>query len=413
MHKLNCDIHSHSGYSGGVGKINLESLFRNLKVKGIDVFGTGDILHKDWLNYIRNNTKEEKPGLFCLKGYEKPYLILQTEIIITTEYKYNSKKRKSVHNIILFPSFDSIERTRELLVKEYDTSLKIGRPFVKTKKPQDVSDFLYKVQSIDKEIVIIPAHVFTPDGVFGGKNPINYLEDFYGDFSKELYVFETGLSADPEMLDMVPQLSGKVFLSNSDAHSDNLNRIGRNFFSINCEEISYLSIIRNIKRNNINFTCDFFPQEGRYYLTGHRVGKHESKKETFFNHDEIPKDFICPECGKKMTPGVQYRVNELNKVQKDLRRKPIKRISHHIIPLIEVIAYSLKVKSVKSKKVVKTYFDIVKNFNSELELWQSSDKEIDKLIKNKDIKRTILKVKREEFSYSPPGFDGNYGVLKI
>ena len=41
---LTVDLHSHSGYAGGVGTILLADVARTMKMKGIDVFGTGDVL---------------------------------------------------------------------------------------------------------------------------------------------------------------------------------------------------------------------------------------------------------------------------------------------------------------------------------------------------------------------------------
>ncbi len=42
--KLVVDLHSHSGYAGGVGQIELTTVSRTMKLKGIDVFGTGDCI---------------------------------------------------------------------------------------------------------------------------------------------------------------------------------------------------------------------------------------------------------------------------------------------------------------------------------------------------------------------------------
>ena len=39
--KLAVDLHSHSGYAGGVGQIELTAVSRTMKLKGIDIFGLG------------------------------------------------------------------------------------------------------------------------------------------------------------------------------------------------------------------------------------------------------------------------------------------------------------------------------------------------------------------------------------
>ena len=43
--QLCVDLHSHSGYAGGVGDIQLNDIVNTMSYKGIDVFGTGDCLY--------------------------------------------------------------------------------------------------------------------------------------------------------------------------------------------------------------------------------------------------------------------------------------------------------------------------------------------------------------------------------
>ncbi len=53
-------------------------------------------------------------------------------------------------------------------------------------------------------------------------------------------------------------------------------------------------------------TLEFFPEEGKYHLDGHRnCGLCLSPEET------IALGGVCPVCGKKITIGVEHRVEEL------------------------------------------------------------------------------------------------------
>ena len=58
-------------------------------------------------------------------------------------------------------------------------------------------------------------------------------------------------------------------------------------------------------------TVEFFPEEGKYHEDGHR------KCNVCMTPEETKKhNGICPICGKPMTIGVLYRVNELSDRQK-------------------------------------------------------------------------------------------------
>jgi PHP family Zn ribbon phosphoesterase len=126
--------------------------------------------------------------------------------------------------------------------------------------------------------------------------------------------------------------------------------------------------------------------------------------------EEFPEDLICPICQKKMNLGVQQRCLQLT----DEKIIPRKRKFKHLIPLVEVIANSVGVKSVSSSKVIRIFREIMSVFPSEIALWQSNDVDVllDKRIEPKTINR-ILAVQRGDFRFDPPGYDGVYGQLKI
>lgn len=415
MMPLTIDLHSHSGYSGGVGQIELSKIIEAMKLKGLDVFGTGDCLHPLWSKHLKESLVEEHPGLFSLKGFDKKKLLmLQTEVIVSFPF---GKKRKSFHLILLFPSFQAIEKV-VMLLEKWGVKNTIGRPFITCDSLKELSDRLSAIKEASPWIEQIPAHIMTPDGFFGSENPIYSIEEAFGDFSKQIQIIETGLSADPQILEMIPELKTKTFISNSDCHSADLRRIGREFTCIKGEKLSYEGILTDLRQNNVLYTGEFSVLEGRYFLTGHRKGKkgHEEKG-ICFSPNKTPENKICPICGKKLTVGVLERAYELAEKQGGKHEIPhqTKRKYLTLVPLIEAIAVSIK-KSEISKTVMEIYLKIVTAV-PETQFWALSNTEITALLKSFQsddrLIQGILEVKNGNFYYDPIGFDGSYGELKI
>ena len=404
--KLAVDLHSHSGYAGGVGQIELTAVSKTMKLKGIDVFGTGDCIFPPRTEELKQELKEVSEGLFALPNDNSKFL-LQTEVIFSTKLVH--KRNKTIaHHVILLPDFESIYKM-QLLMNKWGMKNTIGRPFITSDTQQELEDQLFEIHNIHPLIEIIPAHVMTPDGIFGSKNDLDELGEFYGKFLPTINAIETGLSADPQMLEKIPDLAKLTFISNSDCHSAALNRIGREFTILDVDQIDYKNIINAIRQNKVIMTAEFNPAEGRYFLTGHRADRKGHSHELIFE-DKIPENLICPVCNKKMNLGVRERTIQLQ----DNSIIPIPRKFMHLIPLIEVIAASQNLKSITSKKVRK-FFDIIMSiFPSEIALWQSDSIQVmlDKRVAPKTINQ-ILAVKEGDFIFQPPGFDGNYGKLII
>ncbi len=404
--KLAIDLHSHSGYAGGVGQIELADVSKTMNLKGIQVFGTGDCLLPARSNELKNILTETAEGLFSLPNDENKFL-LQTEVILST--KLNGYKNKTVaHHVILFPDFSSIEKMQKLMQK-WKMKNTIGRPFIVSNSQKELQDQLFEIAEIDKNIEIFPAHVVTPEGIFGSKNNLSEIKEFYGDFLPNIRVIETGLSADPKMLEKIPEFQNLTMISNSDCHSAALNRIGREFTIIDVEDVSYQNIIHALRNNKIDFTAEFNPQEGRFFHTGHRADRVGHEEAIIFIND-IPSDLKCPICKKKMNLGVNERCKQLS----DEKIVPLQRNFKHLIPLIEVVAAGLNIKNPNSKTVLAAFDKIMQNFQSEISLWQ--DENLEKklsLVAKDDVIKKIISVQKDEFSFDPAGFDGNYGVLKF
>ena len=146
----------------------------------------------------------------------------------------------------------------------------IGRPFITNENKAQLVERLFEIKAIDPYLEIIPAHVMTPEGIMGSKNSLNSIKEFYGDFTSEIKAIETGLSADPKMLERIPDFANLTMISNSDCHSSALNRIGREFTTLEMKEMNYFEMINSIRENRVKFTAEFNPKEGKFFGTGHR-----------------------------------------------------------------------------------------------------------------------------------------------
>ncbi len=103
------------------------------------------------------------------------------------------------------------------------------------------------------------------------QNPGSTSGDCFEDLTPYIFAVETGLSSDPAMNWRVSHLDGMTLISNSDAHSPaNLGREANLFNTA----LSYPAIHGGAAngRSGTGFrgTLEFYPEEGKYHLDGHR-----------------------------------------------------------------------------------------------------------------------------------------------
>ena len=394
--KFIADFHIHSKYSRATSpQMNVKNLSEYGKLKGISLIGTGDFTHHLWLEELKDNLKDSGNGLYEYNGIN---FILTGEI--SSIYSKGGKVRK-IHNIIFAPSFDIVDEINSTL-SGYGNLASDGRPIMGI-DAKDLAEILF---GINKDIFLVPAHIWTPwFSLFGSKSGFDLIEECFEEYSKDIYAFETGLSSDPSMNWRVSNIDRFNLISNSDAHSP--SKIGReaNVFYI---EMSYNSIIDTLKvKDNKKFlyTVEFFPEEGKYHYDGHRNCKVRfSPKQTRQNNN------ICPVCGKPLTVGVMNRVEELSDRPEGFvpdDAVPYKRI----IPLSEIISDVLDVGE-SSKAVDAEYKSIVPRIGTEFEiLTEVREEELLKKIPVK-IAKAILRVRKGDVNILP-GFDGEYGKIEI
>ncbi|MFX0172164.1 MAG: endonuclease Q family protein [Candidatus Hodarchaeota archaeon] len=437
MLEIAIDLHAHSIFAGGTQglKISPEKSALNRKkaisrlnktnetmpLKGIKLIGTGDCQFETWMDILHETLIEETNGVFYLKDAKQVGYILQTEIIFTIPI---GRRSKVVHVVFLFPDYTSIETFQGLLDKWEVKHKKMARPFIKCISPNQVSDRIFTILDIDTWIEAIPAHIMTPQGVFGSNIRINHLNEFFGAVASELQVFETGLSADPEFLVLIPELDDRVLISCSDAHSGALHRMGREYTVLSVSKIDYPSIISALRRNQVILTAEFPPEEGRFFLTGHRSGRkapgiHGISDYCYFSPQHVPVQDICPICSKTLTIGVFQRCVEISRAQGVDRKigdvEPLKNFVR-MVPLIDIIAHVQGIKTKTSKSIIAKYHHITSFIGPERNIWQLSSEEVGNKLEGKIETRlleAILQVKAGNFTFHPYGFDGVYGTLKI
>ena len=399
------DLHIHSKYSRACSpQLTLENIDQTCRVKGVDIIATGDFTFPEWFNDIKNKLEETKTGagLYKLKRNEddKIKFLLSTELALI--YKSGGKARR-IHILVHAPNIKAVEELNKFLDKKYNIRSD-GRPIL----GMSAVDLAKLCFSIDKNFLIYPAHIWTPwFAVFGSKSGFDSLEECFGEYTDRIYAIETGLSSDPEMNWQLSTLDKLTILSNSDAHS--LPNIGREASIFDLDDISYKEIYEIIKTKNLDKlkgTIEFYPEEGMYHYDGHReCGVQLTPAETKKHNN------LCPVCKKPLTVGVLNRVEEL--ADRPLGFKPDKAVDFKkIIELDKIIAEATGIKSRSSKKVQSEYQKLVNNAGSELDILISLN--LDELAKftSPKIIEGIKRVRNGNLTIEP-GFDGQYGLIKI
>ncbi len=411
--KFIADFHVHSRFSRATAKnLDLENLYIAAQLKGITVIGTGDFTHPGWLAEIKEKLVPAESGMFKLKKEISKIcdpkvpkscrrdvrFMLVSEI--SNIYKKNNKTRKN-HNLVFLSDFNQANNFASKLDKIGNIKSD-GRPILGL----DARDLLELLLETDDQAFLIPAHIWTPwFSLLGSKSGFDSIDECFGDLTPYIFAVETGLSSDPEMNWRVSALDGMTLISNSDAHSP--LKLGReaNLFDTQLTFSAIKSAIKSGDPERFVGTLEFYPEEGKYHLDGHRNCQVRS-----WPHKTKKQGGLCPVCKKPMTLGVLYRIEEL--ADRPVGFKPEK---HHpyfnIIPLVEILSEVLKV-GPNSKKVMETYIDLLKKLGSELDILTTLDKNIIDSTGVPLLGEAIMKVRQNDIVLLP-GYDGEFGKIKI
>lgn len=404
------DLHIHSKYSRATSKdCTLEYLDLWARRKGISLVGTGDFTHPIWRKELEEKLIPKEDGFYILKDEfqlkdETTNNQIPTRFVITGEissiYKKNDKVRK-IHNLIILPNLEAA-KLLSIKLEAIGNLHSDGRPILGL----DSRDLLEIMLETCPDAMLIPAHIWTPHfSLFGAFSGFDKIEECFEDLTPYIYALETGLSSDPAMNWRISALDKYTLISNSDAHSP--AKLGREANLLDTE-FSYEGLkkaIKGGKESGFVKTIEFFPEEGKYHLDGHR------KCNLCLNPSETKKlSGKCPICGKKITIGVQHRIEQLADREEGFIRENFISFES-LVPLAEVIANCTN-RSVTSKAVEELYFIMLKKLGTEFYILQKAPLEDIKNVAGIYIKEGIEKLRKGQVERIP-GYDGQYGTINL
>ena len=406
--KMIGDLHIHSRFSMATSKEGTpENLDFWARKKGISLIGTGDFTHPVWREELKERLVSEGNGLYRLrdeyvKEDSRKFPGEGTRFVVSGEissiYKKNGKTRK-VHNVILLPSLEAADAMAQRLEKIGNIHSD-GRPILGL----DSHDLLEMMLDVCPEGILIPAHIWTPHfSVLGAKSGFDSVEECFEELAPYIHALETGLSSDPAMNWRISKLDRYQLVSNSDAHSP--SKLGReaNLLDIDC---SYEGLYRAIQTGEgLEGTVEFFPEEGKYHFDGHRkcgVSLSPVEAERLGG--------ICPVCGKKLTMGVDHRVEQLADRAEGFVKKDGKKYES-LVPLPEVISACMGY-STASKKVQGCFEQMIQTLGTEFDILRNVPSEDIKSCAGERIAEGIENVRTGNVKRIP-GYDGEYGKIEL
>jgi DNA helicase II / ATP-dependent DNA helicase PcrA len=405
------DLHIHSRFSRACSKdCDIEHLSWWALRKGLTVLGTGDFTHPAWSAELKDTLTEAEPGLFRLRPDLERRLHRDTpascagtvrfmlSVEISTIYRRDERTRK-VHHLLYAPSFEAADRITAALAKIGNLASD-GRPILGL----DSRDLLEITLEGGPGCFLVPAHVWTPwFAVLGSKSGFDAVRDCYADLAGHIFAVETGLSSDPAMNWTCSSLDGYRLVSNSDAHSP--PALGREA-TVFGTDLDYFAMADALRTGQgLAGTLEFFPEEGKYHLDGHRkCGVRIEPEQTTALADQ------CPACGKPLTVGVLHRVAELADRPAGYRPDGAPGFTC-LVQLPQIIGEILDT-GPKSKKVTAEVTRLVGALGPELTILR--DVPLDDLRRagGTRLAEAIGRLRRGEV-IREAGFDGEYGTIRL
>jgi uncharacterized protein (TIGR00375 family) len=422
--RIIADLHFHSRFSRACSPdLTIPNLAKIAAFKGVQILGTGDFTHPQWMAELKKFLRPVEPGLYATDDKSTVRFIFTSEI--SSIYKQGDKTRR-VHTVVVMPSMEAAEKFNAALKKRGANLASDGRPIVGI----PARELAVMALEIESKAMVVPAHIWTPwFAMFGSMSGFDSVEECFGDIAPHIFAVEMGMSSDAGMNWRVANLDRMALLASSDSHS--LHRIGRegNVFDLPASmTLSYDWVYNVIKKKDparFLYTVKYYPEEGRYHYDGH-AACHFSCKPA-----ETKKlKGMCPKCGRTLTVGVLARVEQLADRPSSAKASPAAKAledksegrpegykpknaipTKHLVPLEEVIADALG-KGVGTKTVQGEYESLVRQaggeFQALLDLPYNELTKFTKAVIVEGIKRN-----REEKLHIEPGYDGQYGKVQI
>jgi DNA helicase-2/ATP-dependent DNA helicase PcrA len=408
------DLHLHSRHSRATSPdCDLAHLWLSARQKGLALLGTGDFTHPGWRAEIAAQLEPVGEGVFGLRpelaaalagrvpraaaaASAEPRFVLSAEI--ATIYKRGDRTRK-VHHVLLAPGLEEVERLCARLERIGNLRAD-GRPILGL----DSRDLLELTLSAGPGCCLIPAHVWTPwFSVLGSRSGFDSIEECYRDLAGEIFALETGLSSDPAMNWRVSGLDRYRLISSSDAHSP--HKLGREAIWLEGVD-DYPGLLGALRQGRGYLgTVEFFPEEGKYHLDGHRAcGQRLSPRETRAAGGR------CPACGAPVTVGVMHRVEELADRPAGVRPATAGEVLS-LVPLEEVLAEVLG-SGARSKTVAAAQALMLDRLGPELELLARTPLQAIERACPGPLAEGLGRMRRGEV-LRQAGYDGEYGQIRL
>ncbi len=410
--EFHADLHVHSKYSRATSRdLDLEHLAWWAARKGIAVVGTGDCVHPAWLAEIKDKLVPAGGGLFSLKpeieaGIWKTLppscrtaVRFMLSVEISTIYKKGERTRK-VHHLIYVSDFDAADRFAASLGRIGNIASD-GRPILGL----DSRDLLEVALESGPHSFLVPAHIWTPwFAALGSQSGFDSINECYGDLSNHIFAVETGLSSDPAMNWRVSSLDRYRLTSNSDAHSP--GKLGREATRFSCEP-DFFAMRRALETGEgYEGTVEFFPEEGKYHLDGHRAcGVRLDPAET------IAHDGRCPVCGNRVTFGVAHRVEMLaDRKVADALPPPTAGAVTSLVPLPEILS-EIVGGGVASQGAARAYDRTTAALGSDFAVLEEAP--VEDIAKVNPLLGEAVDRLRAGTVIRQAGYDGEYGVIRL
>jgi len=394
MYEVFADLHVHIGRSETGKPIKITAArslnFANIakecaERKGISIVGIIDCASpyviEDIEKFLQTGDAYElEDGGIIYK--DKVCILLGSEVE-TSEISRNGKCG-SAHNVCFFPHLKDIkEFSKEMRTHIKNITLSTQRSDI---SGYELIDIVEKYNGI-----LIPAHIFTPFKSYYG-NCADRIKDIFKEKYDKIFAVELGLSSDTFLADMISELEGKTFVTNSDAHS--LPKIAREYNKMQVEDISFKEVVKALKNENgrkiiSNYGLD--PKLGKYHRT--HCDNCDSTIET-----KEPVE-LCPKCGSdKVTFGVFDRI-ELIK-DKETTQSPENRPPYiYQIPLTFIPGIGGK-----------TIDKLLDTFETEMNILHKLSQDDIEAVVGEKIAKNIMNAREGNMKVEAGG-GGNYGKV--
>ncbi len=301
MNKYFVDLHVHIGRAGDGSPVKITAA-RSLTVagileecmvrKGIDIVGIVDAsspkVQIDLARLMEAGFLRAMEG-GGLRYKESVTLILGGEVETTDRVAGGAgvERERSAHCLCYFPHLPQMKE----FTGEMSKPGRMKNPTLSSQKCRMTIQGLWElVHGIGG--IVIPAHVFTPHKGVYGSCVSSLREILTPEAWASIPAVELGLSSDSNYADMISELAGKSFISDSDAHS--LPKIGREYNIMCMQEPNFDELVLALRREggrSVTGNYGFDPKLGKYHRT--------YCEDCSFTVRESPPVTACTQCGTK------------------------------------------------------------------------------------------------------------------